>query len=114
MRRHPTAGEYSDAIQVPAVCFRDPALLQAAPVLDKFGIPEPLSGSMATVFRLRLATEGVVAVRCFLSYWPETGERYRRVGEYLERVASQWKTPFRFLVDGITVNGEAFPLLVME
>ena len=70
----PTARDFSEAIQNPCVCFRDPDLKALAPAIDRLGMPLIASGNYACVCKMSAGNDSF-AVRFFTR---QLGDRERR------------------------------------
>lgn len=117
-KQWPTSVDYQDALQNPDVCLRDVALRGARPAdLTAWGLPLPLSGQFANVYRLSLADGTTVALRVWLADDPNRGRRYAAIQKHLAGLPDGWPaflTPFRFLEKGMWVNGAFYPVQVMD
>ncbi|MBC8104803.1 MAG: hypothetical protein H7Z41_19685 [Cytophagales bacterium] len=113
-RSWPDAVAFREAVQHPEVTFSDPALKRAEVSLDRRGLPVAYSGRFAIVFRLNGEGEQKWAARCFTSGTEEEERRarYFLIARYMEELGD-FAVPFRYLDQGIFVNGEWFPVLTM-
>jgi hypothetical protein len=110
-----SARAYAEAIQAPAVCFRDPQLRQTEPAFDRLGMPLVTSGQFAYVFKLKQSNGAPpFAVRCFRGDAPDREERYRHIAAHLAAHHVPAIGAFKFDPDGILVGGQTFPILLME
>jgi hypothetical protein len=109
----PTLTDYQEAIQNPRLCFSDPELAQAAPSLDRLGLPKPITGGFASVYQLA-RREKRWAVRCFLHEFQDHQRRYEAISRHLTKCNLQCKVDFVFLAQGIRVHGRWYPILKME
>jgi hypothetical protein len=109
----PDLQDYQEAVQNPQVAFSDPDLRSGQVAQDLLGLPRPVTGGFATVYRVRSATRDW-AVRCFQKDFKDQQERYKRIGEYLNQVNLPYTVGFSFLAQGIRVRGQWFPVLKME
>lgn len=109
----PTPQEYNEAIQNPEFVLRDPELKKGKPELDRLGIPRPITGGFASVYRLRCSGR-TWAVRCFLRSAPDRVKRYNAIAKHLEKKCLPYTVPFEFLDEGIRVRNRWFPILKME
>ncbi len=105
----PTQLEYQEALAFPTRCFTDPELAGAqAAEHGLFGLPQPITGNFANVYRLKSAA-GEWAVRLFLRNDPRCLERYSVL-----QTQPSWPTflaPFDFQPTGIVLAHGAFPLM---
>ena len=109
----PEMTAYQEAIQHPPSCFTDPELRSGRPVLDRLGLPRPISGNFACVYQLECDSRKV-AVRCFLSHYPDLEKRYAVIGQHLRRAGLPCMVDFEFLSQGIRLRGQVYPILKME
>src|SRR5919107_3342318 len=112
----PTARNYAEAVQCPAVCFAEPALRRMLPAVDRLGMPLVTSGQFAYVFKLNPegAAGEALAVRCFRGYLGDRAERYSALDARLEAHRIGALPRFKYLPQGILVAGRRYPVLVME
>ena len=52
----PTPQDYQEAIQSPSLCFSDPDLHSGIVEEDRLGLPRPISGGFAVVYKVRSGT----------------------------------------------------------
>jgi hypothetical protein len=107
-------GRFREAVQHPQIAFSDPALQQPRCRRGRQGLPVAYSGRFAVVFRLNGEGEQKWAVRCFTSGTEEEERRarYFLIARYMEELGD-FAVPFRYMDQGIFVNGEWFPILTM-
>src|ERR671920_594738 len=112
----PTARNYAEAVQCPAVCFAEPALRRMLPAVDRLGMPLVTSGQFAYVFKLNPGNGGgeTLAVRCFRGFLGDREERYRALDAHLGANHIPALPRFKYLPQGILVSGRRYPVLVME
>ncbi|RKZ90896.1 MAG: hypothetical protein DRR19_08745 [Candidatus Parabeggiatoa sp. nov. 1] len=114
----PTAQEYSEAIQNPQVNFIDAELKAGQVELTPLGLPRPISGNFATVFRMQCGQHDW-AVRCFMRNVTDQQQRYAAISEYfarikhLARIQLPYIVDFKFIETGIKVSGQWYPILKM-
>lgn len=113
-RVFPRGAEYMEALQDPSAAFADPDLAAASPVLTPLGLPRPVSGNFASVFRMDAADGRAWAVRCFVRSFDDMGRRYSAVDAHLARVAGTWRVGFEFQEQGVLVGGEWYPIVKMD
>jgi len=103
----PTARQYAEAVQCPAVCFEQPSLRGMLPAVDRLGMPLVTSGQFAYVFKLNPpnSSEDSLAVRCFRGYLGDRAERYSALDAHLEAHRINALPRFRYLPKGILVFG---------
>lgn len=109
----PSPQDYNEAVQNPEIAFNDFVLKFAAPELDRFALPKPVSGGFASVYKLTRGTESW-AVRCFLCDVSDLELRYNKISQYLQGCAIKRTTSFQYLPDGIKMNDSWYPVLKMS
>lgn len=111
----PTAHDFAEAVQCPAVCFSAPELKGMLPAVDRLGMPLVTSGQFAYVFKLNAAGGGEsLAVRCFRGFLGDREERYSAIDAHLAAQSLPALPRFKYLPRGVLVAGQRFPVLVME
>src|SRR3954453_10554775 len=109
----PMSQDYNEAIQNPAANFSDPELKQGEAVCNAMGLPLPCSGNFADVYAVQ--TPGRKwAVKCFTRQIPGLRERYIEISKYLAQVNLPFMVEFKFLDQGIRVQGQWYPVLKMH
>lgn len=109
----PTPQDYNEAIQHPESCFADLALKSSRVELNQLGLPRPMTGAFASVYRL-VQGERSYAVRCFLEPRIDAKDRYAAISDALQKARLDSFADFFFLEKGIQVKGQWFPILRME
>src|SRR5688500_3487083 len=109
----PTPQDYNEAVQNPGFAFTDQDLRSGSPGLNSLGLPQPICGGFACVYKIRSGSR-VWAARCFLSEVRDQQTRYEAISRHLERARLPQMVPFTFLSNGIRLQGKTFPLLKME
>ncbi|MHA1410021.1 MAG: hypothetical protein ACTSQY_06915 [Candidatus Odinarchaeia archaeon] len=109
----PTLQEYQEAVQSPSICFNDGELKKGNTVTTPLGLPKIISGGYAGVIPIRCKNK-IVAVRCFLKDVPDIEERYRVIGDYLEKQSLPYTVGFRYIEKGILVKGKWYPIVKMD
>ena len=113
--RWPSATDYIDAVQHPAVVFTPDEMKEARFDLDMYGIPDGCTGSNAVVFRAMLGPK-TAALRCFTSQAGLSRDRYLALAGHVrdnER-GTRWMVPAVWWDDAVRVNGEQWPVVEME
>jgi len=111
----PQHTEYNEAIQNPRGSFADPELQQGRPALNAMGLPMPISGSFATVYKVHCPqTNQTWAVKCFTREVPGLRERYQAISEHLSAAKLPFMVDFHYLDAGIRIRGQGFPVLKMR
>jgi hypothetical protein len=109
----PTPQDYNEAIQNPALNLDDPELRAGTPELTPLGLPRPITGGFASVYRMHCGRRDW-AVRCFLREIPDQQRRYAAISRHLASVHLPYTVGFAFLPQGIRVRGQWHPILKME
>jgi hypothetical protein len=109
----PSPQDYNEAIQSPGACFADEELKAGTIALNRLGLPLVASGSFASVYRMDCHPKSW-AVRCFLRHVPDQAARYAEISECLGRHQLGFTVPFRYLENGIRVQGTCYPVLKMR
>src|SRR5437762_2205832 len=109
----PTPQDYNEAVQNPRLAFTDSDLRLGDPELTPLGLPRPICGRFASVYKIQ-STGRTWAARCFLSEVPDQQSRYEAISAHLEKVGLKYTVPFTYLPAGIKVSGRPYPLLKME
>lgn len=111
---YPTGGQYREALQNPAVCFKDPALAGGRPISDPLGLPKAISGNFASVFTIDGTDGRRWAVKCFTRYVADQEVRYQRISQTLTGIHKPWRVSFDYVPEGIRCSGSWYPILKME
>ncbi|MCX8033413.1 MAG: hypothetical protein N3B14_08535 [Thermoleophilia bacterium] len=114
-QRVPRIAEYCQALVNAKYTLSDPELSGGEVILDKKGEPFVTSGNFACVFKVKNAAGKAYAVRCFHRAVYDRADRYRQIQPYLAQLGdADWKVDFRYLDEGILVNGAWYPILKMD
>lgn len=108
----PTPQEYNEAIQTPARCLADPELQRGIPELTALGLPRPVTGNFASVYRLRYGARDW-AVRCLFRAPDDLATRYAAISDALSGAHLPYTVEFSYLQRGILVGGAWHPILKM-
>src|SRR5207253_10353949 len=109
----PLSQDYNEAIQNPAVNFRDVDLRAGEPLRNALGLPVPCSGNFADVYELRTATKAW-AVKCFTREVAGLRERYVEIGDYLQKVRLPCMVAFKYLDGAIRASAQWYPVVKMD
>jgi hypothetical protein len=109
----PTPQEYNEAIQNPAANFADRELAAGQPELTPLGLPRPVTGNFASVYRLHCGRRDL-AVRCFWREYADMQQRYGAISRHLRQVHLPYTVDFEYLPRGIRIGGQWYPVLKME
>jgi hypothetical protein len=111
----PSARQFAEAIQCPAICFNEPYIKTLLPAVDRLGMPLVTSGQFAYVFKLKAADGSTpVAVRCFRGYLRDRAERYKAIDVHLSAQHIPALPRFKYFSYGILVAGRRYPTLIMQ
>ena len=108
----PTGSDYARSIQDPRSAFRSESLASATVAVDGLGMPLAASGQNTAVFLLRTGG-GSQAVRCFTRPPSDGAERYGALQSHLATSRPTSITDARWIDDGIVVNRQVWPIVVM-
>jgi hypothetical protein len=109
----PLSQDYNEAVQNPALSFRDPELCHGEVTTNALGLPVPCSGNFADVYQVRNAT-GTWAVKCFTREIPGLRERYTAISDYLRQAQLPFLVAFQYLDPGIRAGGQWYPVVKMD
>ena len=109
----PTPQDYNEAIQSPQLNFFDPELKTGTVDTTNLGLPRPITGGFASVYRVR-CNNREWAVRCFLREFADQQQRYESISKHLLANKLPYTVGFDFLPQGIKVAGKWYPILKME
>jgi len=110
----PTPQDYNEAVQQPQACFLDPELRKCRVELNHLGLPRPMTGAFASVYRLSNISGTSWAVRCFLEHRDDMKERYTAIKNAVNGPARELFAGFEYLERGIKVRNDWYPILKME
>lgn len=105
--------DYQEAIQNPARCFSDAALIAGTPKVNALGLPVPVTGGFCSVYQVTSA-KSRWAVRCFLHDFADQQDRYAEISGYLKRKRPRQMVDFDYLAEGIRIRKQWHPVLKME
>lgn len=71
------------------------------------------SGANAAVLKCRINNDHY-AVRCFLNNNHTVVDHYTRLEEYLKTISVDWKVGFKLLENELKVDGQIYPVLMMD
>lgn len=109
----PTPQDYNEAIQNPAHAFSDAELRTARPEVTSLGLPRPITGNFASVYRVHCGARDW-AVRCFWREYADMQSRYAAISSYLQAQGLPYTVGFEYLPRGIQIRGQWYPILKME
>ena len=109
----PSPQDYCEALQCPQESLSCPDLKAGEPELDNLGLPRPISGAFASVYKVVTAS-AERAVRCFLLKREDQYERYRLISAHLNSNPLPYTVDFDYLAEGIKVANSWFPIVDMD
>jgi len=109
----PTAGEYTEALQHPRLCFSDPELQTGQVDKKLMGMPCGSDGNAAIVFELRCASN-IYAIKCFKRAVSDRQQHYDELSQCLAKISSSYLIHFSYIHNIIRVRNEVFPIVRME
>jgi len=109
----PSPQDYNEAVQNVASSFCDAKLKAGEAELSLIGLPKPISGAFASVYKISAGNKNY-AVRCFLSNRQGQQLRYRKISQQLHSLHLECMVPFEYQDEGIRIHGHNYPLLIME
>src|SRR2546425_431473 len=115
----PDLTEYHEVVQHPQKAFADPGLKVVTLELDRFGMPKPVTGGNAVVYKAKepggfLSFKKTWAIRCFLRPISDHAERYEAISKHLRKVRLPYDVNFQFLKQGIQIRSSWFPIVKMQ
>ncbi|HEY9792941.1 MAG TPA: hypothetical protein V6D22_21245 [Candidatus Obscuribacterales bacterium] len=109
----PTPQQYNEAIQNPKQCFGPLELREALPDVNQLGLPKPVSGNFATIYKLG-SSKGDWAIKCFTHRITDEHARYRAISTRLAETNMRYFVPFQYIAEGIKVRNDWFPMVQMS
>ena len=103
----PNGGDYLEAVQNPAIAFKDAKLKVSKAQTNRMGLPRTRAGALASVYKFE-SPAGSNAVRVFLT--PDTSKEDRRqtvtrsVSGYLKKHRPSSMVGFDYQQEGIRVR----------
>jgi serine/threonine protein kinase len=109
----PSIEQYQHALQQPLKrVFKDPALQHGAVELNPVGFPRIYAGNFALTYEIA-GPSGKFAVRCFHRKSNGLALRYAAISSKLVSLHSKYFVPFEYVHDGISVDGQSYPIVKM-
>ena len=109
----PSALDYREAVQNPLYAFKHPVLSASQAVKDHLGFPLVSTGNYACVFKVKSGKD-YWAVRCFSNPVTDQKHRYDLLSQHLRKYSSSYLVGFEYLAEGIRVDGQWFPIVMMQ
>jgi hypothetical protein len=110
----PTPQDYNEAVQALSQNTQDVQLQRGVLCTDAMGLPRPVSGAFASVYKVTTRDKQDHALRCFLRNIADQSERYSLISNYVQNDDLPYTVTFDFMQSGIRVNGSWFPALKMD
>ena len=110
----PTPADYAQAVGgFPDVSLLDSKLKGGRPKTDSTIGLLVYSGGFSTVFPIEVATD-VYALRCWTRDIGGAKNRYEKISAHLKRVRLPYFVDFKYVPEGILINGKRYPITRME
>lgn len=108
----PTPQDYNESVQMPEYSFSDEQLARGSPELTPIGLPKPVTGNFASVYRFD-TDQKRVAVKCFLRFVQDQQERYKQISAFMAANPTRYIVDFEYMEHGIRVKADWYPILKM-
>ncbi len=109
----PTPQDYNEAVQTPEYSFTDEVLAKGTPELTPIGLPKPVTGNFASVYRFETGSK-LVAVKCFLRNVYDQQQRYQQLSKFMTVNQTPYIVNFEYVRQGIRVQTDWYPILKMD
>jgi tRNA A-37 threonylcarbamoyl transferase component Bud32 len=109
----PTPQDYNEAMQAPWLNLSDRSLRSGKPALDFLGLPRPMTGAFASVYRLDCENRSY-AIKLFLRKIPDQQMRYEELSAAINSKELMYTVGFQYQPEGIKIRGTDYPILKME
>jgi tRNA A-37 threonylcarbamoyl transferase component Bud32 len=109
----PTPQDYNEAMQSPWLNLNDRALKSGKPALDFLGLPRPMTGAFASVYKLECDGKAH-AVKLFLRNIPDQHHRYSELSNSINSKELHHTVGFQYQPEGINIIGKNYPILKMD
>jgi hypothetical protein len=115
VKQYPKASDYANMLQHPTKAFTVPDLQQAVVATDVMGLPWPVPGSSAVVFKAAIKRQDY-ALRCYTRDEASSPDRYAALSRYVEgkRALNGSVGTVKWHDRAIRANGGTWPVLQME
>ena len=100
-------------MQNPRTTLADSELQKGHAEKDQLGLPRPISGGFASVYKV-ICPNQTWAVRCFLKKYLDQQQRCDAISQQLIVSKFPFATHFHFLKNGIRIQGNWYPIMKME
>lgn len=109
---YPSLEQYNQAFQLHSRLLTDPELRGGIVARTGLGLPLAISGGFALTYTITVGVKKY-AVRCFHRESKALESRYAAISKRLEGLRSAYFLDFRFLPQGIRVDGTGYPIVKM-
>ena len=109
----PSLQDYNEAIQTPLISLQDEELRKGLPYTTALGLPRPISGVFASVYRMH-CDDRDYALRLFLKNIEDQAKRYDLISDFVQHDNLSYTVTFDFLAKGIQCRSDWYPALKME
>ncbi|MCC7530957.1 MAG: protein kinase [Candidatus Melainabacteria bacterium] len=109
----PTPQDYNESVQMPEYSFADEKLAKGTPELTPIGLPKPVTGNFASVYRFETGQK-LVAVKCFLRNVYDQQQRYQHLSQFMANNQIPYIVDFEYITKGIRVKTDWYPILKMD
>ena len=109
----PIITDFSQAVQTPRLCFRGTEFEAGEALVNPRGMPLVYSGAFASVYCVSVGGHKF-AVRCFTREVRDQQRRYNELSDYLIGALPFSFVHFEYVVNGINVRGNWYPIVRME
>lgn len=108
----PTPQDYNEAVQTPEYSFADEELIKGNPELSPIGLPKPVTGNFASVYRFQSGSK-LIAVKMFLRNVADQLQRYEQLSRFMSANESAHMVDFEYIAKGVRIKSDWFPVLKM-
>lgn len=109
---YPSFEQYNNAFSAHQKLLSDPELQKGAVAKTSLGTPLAISGGFALTYTIESASKKF-AVRCFHRESKALERRYQAIARRLAQLNSPYFLDFEFQSKGISVDGNAYPIVKM-
>ena len=110
----PNRSDYAEAVRnYPHISFQDPKLKGGKPKQGKDGFLISHEGGFSIVFPI-VKGANTFALRCWTQDVKDAEVRYKEVSTYLKGVRLPYFVGFKYVPEGILVNGSKYPITRMD
>jgi hypothetical protein len=108
----PSPQEYNEAVQNLHLNLKDQQLASGQIELSPLGIPRPITGSFASVYKVTADGQDW-ALRCFLRAVRDSEWRYKCISNFVQNDNLRCTVACDYQQQGIRISGKWFPILKM-